>query len=165
MSYEINFDSRTPAEAVQRAVSARYGIDPASIYVGDADDLGDYTGPDPDVLISPASGEARFACVLQAGDALRGATGGKSELELATELCRELGTRAIVSDGGMASSVWTLVTADGWHGRVVVDDDRLDDEGFVILYAFQPVPSEPGLKVEAPPAWQAGWYPDGNVPT
>lgn len=164
MSYEVNFDSRTSAQRVGEVIAQRYGIDPDQIYVGDLDGLAAHGRP-ADVIVTPApEGNPYFTCQLQASDLLAEATGGITELELASQLCQELDTRAIVADGGMADTVWMLVTADGWHGRVVVDD-RLDDEGFVILHAYQPIPTEPDIPVVDPPEWQNGWYPDGQIPT
>lgn len=163
MSHEVHLDSRTSAERVQELLCTAYGIDPALFYVGD---LADYSGPRLIAYVTPApAGDPYFGCLLGGGAEFAEAIGGMSELELATVLCRELGTRAIVDDGGDAGTVWMLVTADGWHGRVVVDDDRLDEDGFVILHAYQPIPSEPDVPVVEPPEWQAGWYPGGKIPT
>ena len=162
-SYEIHFDSRTPAARIAEVLCHRYDLDPALVYVGD---LADYSGPRLTAYVTPATTEVDgFACVFGAGETLAEAAGHVTELELTTVLCREAGTRAIIPDGGMAGSVWMLVTADGWHGRVVVDDDRLDDGDFVILHAYQPVPTEPDIPVVEPPEWQSGWYPDGKIPT
>ncbi|GLZ77522.1 hypothetical protein Afil01_23290 [Actinorhabdospora filicis] len=162
MGIEINFDSRTSAQRVQEVLCARYGIDPALLYVGD---LGEYSGPRLIAYVTPApEGERYFACVLEGGPEFDEAIGGLTELQLATLLCKELDTRALIDDGGGAATSWILVTADGWHGRVIVDDDRLDDE-FVILEALQPVPSAPEIPVVEPPDWQKGWYKDGKIPT
>ncbi|GLZ78255.1 hypothetical protein Afil01_30620 [Actinorhabdospora filicis] len=163
MSHEVHFDSRTSARAVQEVLCARHGIDPALFYVGD---LADYTGPRLIAYTTPApAGDPYFACLLGGGPEFAAAIGGITELQLATQVCEELGTRAIVDDGGEAYSVWTLVTADGLHGRVVVDVDRLADGDFAILHAYQPISSEPGIPVVEPPAWQSGWYPNGDIPT
>ena len=165
MSYEINFASETSAVAVRDAVVARYGVDPGLIYVGPLDELGAYPGPDPLAMVTWEADPAnQFDCVLGSGAELERASGGQSELDMAVDLCRELGTRALVDDGGFDSECWFLVTADGWRGRVIVDEDALDDGNLVIAYAFQPVPSEPELPVREPPYWQVGWYRDGVIP-
>ncbi|GAB3999407.1 hypothetical protein GCM10029992_28100 [Glycomyces albus] len=79
-------------------------------------------------------------------------------------MCRELDARALISDGGQAAQSRMLVTPDGWHGRVVVDEEALDEGQFKIRYAYQPVPTVPEIPVQDPPEWQAGWYKDGQIP-
>ncbi len=56
-----------------------------------------------------------------------------------------------------------LVTEDGWHGRVVLQED-IEDDGMVIDHALQPVPVAPEITVQDPPEWERGWYDEGVVP-
>lgn len=166
MSYAIHFDSAVEPDSLARAVASAFTMDPQLIYIGDPDSLETYSGPDPDVLINPApAGDHGFGCLLEAGDALRHATQGMSDIELATRLCRDLSCRALVDDGGLASQSWILITPDGWHGRVVVEESALDQGRLIVHHALQPVPSAPDIPVEPPPTWESGWYPDNRVPT
>ncbi|WP_460499165.1 hypothetical protein [Glycomyces tarimensis] len=153
-----------PAQVKQAAV-ARWNLDPASVFAGDRAEWRAYSDAWPTVWIvagdRPAS---QFDTEFNAGKAFAEEIGRPTELEVATMLCRDLGTRAVVDEGGQASDVWYLVTSDGWHGRVVADDDALDEGVFTIAYALQQVPSEPEIEVRDPPDWQHGWYDDGKVP-
>jgi len=166
MSYAIHFDSGIEPDSLARTLTSVFDVDPQLIYIGDSDSLGAYSGPDPEVLISPAPvGDQNFGCLLEAGEALQQASHQMSGIELATRLCRELSCRALVDDGGLASQSWMLITPDGWHGRVIVEEAALDRGRLIVHHALQPVPSEPDIPVQPPPTWESGWYPDNRVPT
>lgn len=161
--YTINFATTVDPFQLAELVTERWGISPAAVYAGAVDGLG--TGPQLDVMIlTGQSSGSDFDVEFTAGETLAAASGHLTELEMATTLCRALDVQAIVSDGGMAAQCQMLVTSDGWHGRVVVDDNALEEGQLRIAYAYQPVPSVPDINVQAAPEWQAGWYEGGEVP-
>ncbi|MFG1996754.1 hypothetical protein ACGFJ7_42935 [Actinoplanes sp. NPDC048988] len=147
MTYGIYFDTGTPAEALGQALHAVYNVPIELIYVGPYDQLNDYPGPDPIVLITPVEGQ--FGNELSAGDKLRELTKA-SELELAQTICRVARSRALLDDGSVAPDYWYLVAADGSYGRVQTDPDR---EELTVLYALEPIAGEPYLPVVSPPDW------------
>ncbi|MCU7722241.1 hypothetical protein ODJ79_00780 [Actinoplanes sp. KI2] len=151
MTYGIYFDSATPAEALRQALHTVYGVPLELVYVGPYDELNDYPGPDPVVLITPVDGP--FGHELSGGDGLHELTKA-SELELARSICRVARTRALVDDGSVAPDYWFLVAADGSSGRVQTDPDR--DE-LTILYALEPIAGAPELPVVPPPDWARTW--------
>ena len=163
MDYLINFATGADPQRVKDLVLERWSLDPASVYAGSADDMGPGPGLDVMILRGQAPG-SEFDTEFSGSDDFAAACGRMSELELTTLLCHELGARALISDGGRAVQPRMLVTPDGWHGRVVVDEESLDEGEFKILYAYQPVPAAPEIPVQDPPEWQVGWYEDGKIP-
>lgn len=164
MDYLINFASTVSPAQVKDAVLAHWPLSPESVFAGTAAEFAEYEGSRLIELIQwgvyPGSD---FGTELSAGEAFAEVVGGLGELRLATVLCKALGARALVDDGGRSSLTWMLVTEDGWHGRVVLRED-VEDDGMVIDHALQPVPSAPEIAVQAPPAWERGWYDGGIVP-
>ncbi|BCJ70849.1 hypothetical protein CS0771_03930 [Catellatospora sp. IY07-71] len=108
-AYSVSFASATPAGVLRQALHEAYGLDPADVFVGTADELMSAADVSATVWINPDAGDPSYGCELSAGDSLARAT-GVSELELATRLCRLTGTTALVADGPQHS--W-LVAADG----------------------------------------------------
>ena len=164
MDYLINFASTVSPAQVKDAVLAHWPLTPESVFAGTAAAFDEYEGPQLTVLLqSGLRPRSDFDTELSAGEAFADACGRLNELRLATVLCKALGARALVDDGGRSSLTWMLVTDDGWHGRVVLREDD-EDDGMVIDHALQPVPSAPEIAVQAPPAWERGWYDGGVVP-
>lgn len=153
MSYGIYFDSDTGDERLRQALHSVYGVDPALVYVGPADQLNAHPGPDPIVLITRTAEGGQFAVELAAGETLASVTRA-SEFEVARALCRAADTRALISDDSPAPDYWILVTRDGSYGRVFTDPDA---DGLVILHAFEPIAGEPDLPVVPPPDWARTW--------
>ncbi|TWJ15600.1 hypothetical protein LX16_1311 [Stackebrandtia albiflava] len=155
MDYQINFDSRTSAAALAEVLATRYRVEPSRIYIGGSAGLGDYGGPAPTVLLSPAPApDPRFGCLLRAGPALSRHIGGLSGVGLAEELCRELGTHALVAGGATG---WTLVTSDGRTCEAVIDDDLFAEEGFVLVAVLSPMPRLPEVPVRSS-HWRTGRF-------
>ncbi|WP_230686516.1 NUDIX domain-containing protein [Catellatospora vulcania] len=112
-NYSVSFASGTPAGSLRQALHEAYGLDPADIFAGTAEDLMGAADVRATVWINPDAGDPSFGCELSAGDSLARAT-GVSELELATRLCRLTGTTALVSD--TPQHTW-LITPDGDYHR------------------------------------------------
>ncbi|GAA2378731.1 hypothetical protein Cme02nite_18710 [Catellatospora methionotrophica] len=112
-SYSVSFASGTSAPALREALHTAYGLDPADVFIGPAEDLADAADVRATVWIDPDAGDPAYGCELSAGDWLARAT-GVSELELATRLCRLAATTARVADGPLHG--W-LVAADGDYRR------------------------------------------------
>ncbi|GID28977.1 hypothetical protein [Paractinoplanes brasiliensis] len=151
MTYGIYFDSSTPAEALRQALHTVYNITPELVYIGPYERLSSHPGPQPVALITPADGP--FGHELSAGEKLQELTRA-TPLELAQAVCRIARTRALLDEGSPAPDYWFLVAADGSFGRVMTDPDNDD---LTILYALEPIPGEPGLKVVPPPDWAKTW--------
>lgn len=164
MDYLINLSSAIAPSTVKDAVVQRWDLDPQTVYSGHEIDWETFEGPQ---LIAMVESGLRplsdFDTEFSAGEAFADVCGRLSELKLTTILCRSLGTRALIPDGGMSGLTWMLVTEDGWHGRVCLEDET-EDDAMIITYAYQPVPIAPEIPVEAPPYWQSGWYEDGVIP-
>lgn len=165
MDYSINFASTVPPARLKAAVLAQWPLPAEAVFAGTAGAFEEYEGPYLTVLIrSGLHSGSDFDTELSAGQEFADLTGGLDELRLTTMLCKTLKTRALIPDGGRADSTWMLVTEDGWHGRVVLDDDAIEEGRMIIDHALQPVPAAPEIPVEAPPEWERGWYDDGVVP-
>src|SRR5690625_4783363 len=164
MDYLINFASTVSPAQVKNAVLAHWPLTPESVFAGTAEEFEEYEGPQLIVLLqSGLRPRSDFDTELSAGEAFADVCGRLSELRLATVLCKMLGARALVDDGGRSSLTWMLVAEDGWHGRVILRED-IEDNGMVIDHALQPVPAAPEIAVHAPPTWERGWYDEGVVP-
>ncbi|RRS01380.1 hypothetical protein [Glycomyces terrestris] len=166
MDYSINFASSVPPARLKALVLARWPLDAEAVFAGTSESFEEHEGPHH--IVSIQSGlhpGSAFDTELSAGEAFADVIGGLTELHLATVLCKALETQALIPDDGRADSTWMLVTEDGWHGRVVVDDDAIDDGILIIDHALQPVPTAPDLRVQEPPEWERGWYDDGVVPS
>lgn len=166
MIFEIVFERGTPASALRDALVRRFGIPAERVFIGSKDTLDRRLREGMEFPIAvigaePRSGE--FGLSFESHDQLLEAVGGLGAVALATTLCKAVGARALVGDGGYVSDCFTLVTPDGWHGRVMLTDEVLDEPVFNLEYALQPVPSDPSLRVVDEPC-QEGWYPDGRVP-
>lgn len=168
MIFEIIFERGTSATALRDAMAERFAVPSESVFIGTTDELErllldrkDMPYPMAVIGGEPRSGE--FSCSLTGHDQLIEAVGGLSVVALATVLSKSTGARALLGDGGYVSECFTMVTPDGWHGRVMLADDVLDEPVFNLDYALQPVPSDPSIPV-IEEAHQKGWYPDGEVP-
>ncbi|WP_205327822.1 hypothetical protein [Glycomyces sp. YM15] len=66
-------------------------------------------------------------------------------LAVAVELATRVKRRAVFGPESAEDFRWTLVAADGSHGEVVLDSDRLDDGAITILGAVEPISGAPEL--------------------
>lgn len=163
MDFLINFASTVPPARVKEAVLAQWALAPAAVFAGTATQFDEYEGPKLIALIrSGTHPGSDFDTELGAGQEFADFVGGLSELHVTTVLCKAIGARALIPDGGRSGQTWMLVTEGGWHGRVVLRDDT--DDAMVIDHALQPVPGAPEIPVHDPPEWERGWYDDGVVP-
>ncbi|WP_222106115.1 NUDIX domain-containing protein [Catellatospora sichuanensis] len=111
-SYSVSFASGTPVPALRQALHEAYGLDPADVFTGTAEDLMGAADVRATVWINPDAGDPDYGCELSAGDSLARAT-GVSELELATRLCRLTATTALVADGPLHS--WRVAPDGDYH--------------------------------------------------
>ncbi|MFD0559133.1 hypothetical protein ACFQ3B_19050 [Stackebrandtia endophytica] len=146
MEYRINFDSQTDIADLAGCLRARFEVEESLIYVGAPVGLGDYPGPAPMVVISPARDGERYGCQLQAGPRLAEQVDGIAVSELAGLLCVDAATSALVPGGRTG---WRLVTSDGHVTEVIIDEELLDQEGFVIVAALRAIPLMPEVPVRS----------------
>lgn len=66
-------------------------------------------------------------------------------LDVAVELATRMKRRVLFGPETAEEFRWTLVAADGSHGKVVLDDDRFDEGAFAILGAVEPISGAPEL--------------------
>jgi hypothetical protein len=66
-------------------------------------------------------------------DAFAEHTGTPNRIAVAIELATRLKKRALLSPESAEDYLWTLVAADGSHGKVVLDSDKLDDGTIEVL--------------------------------
>lgn len=166
MMFEIVFEHGTSAAALRDALVERFAIPPERVFIGSNEELDGRLRAGMQFPIAVVGGEPRsgeFSRSFESHDQLIEAVGGLSVVALATVLSKATGARALVGDGGYVSDCFILVTPDGWHGRVMLTDEVLDEPVFNLDYALQPVPSDPSIPVVEEPH-QKGWYPDGRVP-
>lgn len=167
MIQEIIFGRGTPVSAVRDSLVRRFDIPADGVFIGTSDELNRDLGNGmeyPLVVIHDEMWPGEFPCSFESGSGFFEATGGLGELVLATMLCKELKTRALVDDGGLLDSCYLLVTPDGWHGRVLLDGDALDENELKLNCALQPIPSAPEVPVVDQQGYDRGWYRDGKVP-
>jgi ADP-ribose pyrophosphatase YjhB (NUDIX family) len=144
-SYGIYFESDAPLQLLADVLRAEHGAE--HMAVGDLDQL-PVGGPKPAAWLNPSASTGPFGCELSGGDELY-QLAGQSELALATELCRRVGTRALVSDESPSGSSWFLVARDGSYGRVRIHDEDDDPLAGQVRYALEPIAGEPDLPVVA----------------
>jgi hypothetical protein len=78
-------------------------------------------------------------------DAFASHTGDPELLDVAVELATRLKHRAVFGPETAEDYRWTLVAADGSHGKVVLDDDQLDDGAIKVLGSVEPISGAPEL--------------------
>ncbi|MDA1358635.1 hypothetical protein O1R50_03320 [Glycomyces luteolus] len=66
-------------------------------------------------------------------------------LAVAVELATRVKRRAVFGPESAEDFRWTLVAADGSHGKVVLDGDRLDDGAIAIVGAVETISGAPEL--------------------
>ncbi|GAB4002932.1 hypothetical protein GCM10029992_42700 [Glycomyces albus] len=166
MIFEIVFERGTSADLLRDALVERFGIPSERVFIGSNTELDRRLREGMRFPIAVIGGEPRsgeFSQSFESHDQLIEAVGGLSVVALGTVLCKATGARALVGDGGYVSECFILITPDGWHGRVMLAEEMLDEPVFDLDYALQPVPSDPSIPVVEEPH-QKGWYPDGEVP-
>jgi hypothetical protein len=94
--------------------------------------------------VAPGSGPGAFAEFV-GFDAFAEHAGEPDRLAVAIELATRLKKRAVFGPESPEEFRWTLVAADGSHGRVVLDSAQLDDGAIAILGAFDPIEGAPDL--------------------
>jgi hypothetical protein len=72
-------------------------------------------------------------------DAFAEHTGTPERIAVAIELATRLKKRALLSPDSAEDYLWTLVTADGSHGKVVLDSDKLDEGTVELLGTSKPI--------------------------
>lgn len=128
LSYSYLLDNLPDSGQLQRALAEVFGIDPAGVYVGRL--FEDAGGPPATVYcgyIATEGGDFGWRLDVGAGDEVT----GPSEAEVAAELCRRFGLRALLSLDEPSDEYWRLITADE-DRRVAVDLDALDDDRYVL---------------------------------
>jgi hypothetical protein len=79
-------------------------------------------------------------------DAFAEHTGKPSHLAVAVELATRLKRRVIFGPESAEEYRWTLVAADGTHGKVVVDSEQLDSGAIAVLGTVEPITGAPDLQ-------------------
>jgi hypothetical protein len=83
--------------------------------------------------------------VLVTGDRFAKLAGVNSALEIALDVCRAVGTNAVIGEDGLPTDHWILVTAVGGHGEVAVDPDESDDGRIKIIGLREPIEGAPTM--------------------
>ena len=65
--------------------------------------------------------------------------------DVAVELATRTKRRVLFGPETAEEFRWTLVAADGSHGKVVLDDDRFDDGEIAIVGTVEPIDGAPEL--------------------
>lgn len=159
MDYLISFDTSTSPATVKQAVVEQWGLHPVNVFAGAAFELDSYSGPELDVIIqTDIAAGSEFGTELQADVVFAARCGFATELAIATELCLAIGTSAIIDNETLDPTEVTLITEDGWNGRVVLEPGELERGAFIIDYAFEPVPIMPHVPVKRRPGGGSGSF-------
>ncbi|MEV3938860.1 hypothetical protein AB0K52_23170 [Glycomyces sp. NPDC049804] len=78
-------------------------------------------------------------------DAFASHAGEPELLDVAVELATRTKRRVLFGPETAEEFRWTLVAADGSHGKVVLDDDRFDDGEIAIVGTVEPIDGAPDL--------------------
>ncbi|MFG3339449.1 hypothetical protein [Glycomyces sp. NPDC048151] len=78
-------------------------------------------------------------------DAFAAHAGEPELLDVAVALATRTKRRVLFGPETAEEFRWTLVAADGSHGKVVLDDDRFDDGAIAILGAVEEISGAPEL--------------------
>jgi hypothetical protein len=142
--YTIVFIEPVDLAALATAVAEAFAIPREQIEVWDGSD---FTAPVVEPVIAQvaiSSGPGAYAEFV-GFDAFAEHAGEPELLAVAVELATRVKRRAVFGPERVEDFRWTLVAADGSHGKVVLDDDQFDDGAIKILGTVEPISGAPEL--------------------
>ncbi|MCC3762902.1 hypothetical protein K3N28_07430 [Glycomyces sp. TRM65418] len=149
--YTIVFIEPVNLSFLVEAVSAAFSVPPEQIEIWNGRN---FTAPVAEPVIAQVavgSGPGAFAEFV-GFDAFAEHTGEPEVLAVAVELATRLKRRVVFGPESAEEFRWTLVAADGSHGRVVVDSEQLDDGVLAVIGAVEPIAGAPDLPLIEPGA-------------
>ena len=142
--YTIVFIEPVELGALASAAAEAFAIPPGRIEVWDGADFAAAVVEPVIAQVAAGSGPGSYAEFV-GFDAFAEHTGDPGRLAVAVELATRLKARAVFRPGSAEDFRWTLVAADGSHGEVVLDGDRLDDGEIAIVGAAEFIEGAPEL--------------------
>jgi hypothetical protein len=142
--YTIVFIEPVELGALASAAADAFAIPRERIEVWDGSDFAAPVVEPVIAQVAPGSGPGAHAEFV-GFDAFAEHAGDPGRLAVAVELATRLKARAVFGPESGEEFRWTLVAADGSHGKVVLDDDRLDDGEIAIIGAVEPIGGAPEL--------------------
>lgn len=136
--YTVIFVEPVELEDLARAAGVAFAIPREQIEVWDGQDfIGSVVEP---VVAQVAAGsEPGSFAEFVAFDAFAERTDAPTHLAVAIELATRVKKRAVFAPESAEDYQWTLVTADGHHGKVLLDSEQLDDGAVSILGTVEPI--------------------------
>ncbi|GAB3232263.1 hypothetical protein GCM10027447_27900 [Glycomyces halotolerans] len=144
--YTVTFIEPVDLRRLAQAVSAAFVIPIEQIEIWDGSDFATPVTEPVIAQVAPGSGPGAYAEFV-GFDAFAEHTGNPDRLAVAIELVEQIKKRAVLAPEAAEDFLWTLVTADGSHGSIVVDSDKLDDGVIEIVGAAEHIQGAPELPV------------------
>lgn len=142
--YTVTFIEPVDLETLARSVAEAFAITQGQIEIWNGQDFAAPVVEPVIAQVATGSGPGAFAEFI-GFDAFAEHTGAPDHLQVAVELATRVKKRAIFPPESAEDYRWTLVTADGSHGKVVIDSNKLDDGTIVVLGAVEPIEGAPDL--------------------
>jgi hypothetical protein len=142
--YTIVFVEPVELDALAAAVAEAFAIPRERIEVWDGDDFAAPVTEPVIAQVAASSGPGAYAEFV-GFDAFASHAGEPELLDVAVELATRMQRRVMFGPETAEEFRWTLVAADGSHGKVVLDDDQFDDGAIKILGSVEPIAGAPEL--------------------
>jgi hypothetical protein len=139
----IYFYDQPDPRRVADAVAAVYSIPRSQIGIVIDEQFLPGTSDRPLALITHNPESEAESTVLETGDQFAELTGVGSVLELALDVCKAVGSNAVISEEHLPPDHWLLVTSAGGFGEVVVDPDESDEGRIKIVGLREPIEGAP----------------------
>lgn len=142
--YTVVFIESVELEALVQAAVDAFAIPRGQIEVWDGQEFAAPVAEPVIAQVSVGSGPGSFAEFV-GFDAFAEHTGAPDHLAVAVALVTRVEKRAIFAPESAEDYRWTLVAADGSHGKIVLDSDQLDNGTIAILGTVEPITGAPEL--------------------
>ena len=142
--YTVIFIEPVDLETLAQAAADAFAIPPGQIEIWNGQD---FTAPviEPVIAqVAPGSGPGAFAEFI-GFDIFAEHTGAPAHLQVAIELATRVKKRAVFPPESAEDYRWTLIATDGSYGKVVIDNDKLDEGAIVVSGAVDFIPGAPDL--------------------
>ncbi|THV42989.1 hypothetical protein [Glycomyces buryatensis] len=145
-TYTVIFVEEVDLRELARAVSDVFVVAPARIEIWDGDDFADPSAEPGIAQVAAGEQEGAFAEFV-GFQGFIDHIGSASRLEVALRLVQRLKKRALIAPESAEEYRWTLIAADGSHGKVVLDGSDLADGILTIVSASEPISGAPDVRV------------------
>ncbi|WP_026932075.1 hypothetical protein [Glycomyces tenuis] len=142
--YTVTFIEPVDLETLAQAAADAFAIPLEQIEIWNGQEFAAPVVEPVIAQVAPGSGPGAFAEFV-GFDTFAEHTGTPAHLQVAIELATRVKKRVLFPPESAEDYRWTLVAADGSHGKVVIDNDKLDEGAIVVTGAVDFIPGAADL--------------------